>query len=91
VTLSQGVPPVYEKTASPTTVVLMDNQSSSTDDGSCRQQISDLLAILGARKTARLLGMHIQTVLAIAAGARVMPGSWALARERLAKLDRDAQ
>jgi DNA-binding XRE family transcriptional regulator len=60
----------------------MDDRLS--DDDATRQQVRNLLGRLGQREAARRLGVHMQTVLALAAGARVQPGSLALVRERLA-------
>ena len=63
----------------------MDDHTSSTDDDT-RDQVRELLKRCGQREAARQLGLHMQTVLALAVGARVQPGSLALVRERLAKL-----
>lgn len=62
-------------------------EGSKLDDAVCRQRVAELLAERGVRKAAQLLGLHSHTVLAIAAGTRVMPGSMALAREALRKFE----
>lgn len=60
---------------------------TSIDDARTREQVRKLLGQFGQRAAARRLGVHMQTVLALAAGARVQPGSLALVRERLATLE----
>lgn len=51
-------------------------------------QVQRLLRTFGVPDTARRLGLHRETVLAVAAGVPVRAGSLALVRERLRTLER---
>ena len=60
----------------------VERRDDELTDDLIRKRARDLVVALGAPRAAKQLGTNRLTVLALAAGAAVRPGSFALIRER---------
>lgn len=56
-------------------------------DVTIRERAAELVRTVGPNRAAKMLGTNRMTVLSLAAGAPVMPGTFALIRERTASLN----